>query len=94
MFQTEMTVGTTYWSRRAKEVLVFDDVRVAIALYSSGDWGDVTRRIAERNIHCVRDEGQVIGFYRDRNKQGFWIITETLHKYTEIKLADEHWDEH
>ena len=88
-----MTVGTLVFSRSAKEVLDFQEVQDAIARYEQADWGDVPQRFAEYNPQGAVNGGQVVGFYRDRRDQGFWIITEPKHEYTLIKLADESWEE-
>ncbi len=93
LFWHDMAVGTLVFSRRAKEVLDFQEVQDAIERYEHADWGDVPQHIREYNPQGVVDGGQVVGLYRDRYDQEFWIITEPKHEYTHIKLADESWDE-
>lgn len=93
LYYGEMDIGTLWFSRAAKERLNHDDVLDALERYKRCDWGNAPSRYHERNRYTVVEGGQVVGLYEDRNGTAFWVITQPKHLDTNIKLADESWEE-
>jgi hypothetical protein len=81
-------LGRLLITRHALETLDATDIATALARHVRGDWGDVCTEDWEDNDLSVTDDRRVLSSYTDRNKTGFWIITEADRSATTVLLPD------
>lgn len=85
-----MNLGTLVITKNAKETLNELDVLKALSRYIDYDWGEVNKEDKQANDNALKRGERVLGVYRDRNGNKFWIITEADRSVTTILLPEDY----
>jgi hypothetical protein len=80
----------TVITANALESLDSDDVQVALARHTRGDWGDVSPADWQENEVSLQQGLRLFSIYRDRNKHRFYVITEHDRSVTTVLLPEDY----
>lgn len=85
-----MNLGTLVITKNAKKTLNELDVLKALSRYIDYDWGEVSKEDKQANDNALKRGERILGVYRDRNGNKFWIITEADRSVTTILLPEDY----
>jgi len=83
-------LGDVVITLNAKSNLNEEDVLEAIARHRKGDWGELEQGDKDDNDLAITDGERVLSSYRDREGNGFYIITECDRIYTTVMMKEDY----
>ena len=82
--------GQVYWTDRAHEELMNEEVSVALGRHVRGNWGLVGDEVAEQNDRCIRSGHQILSCWKSPSGQRYWLRTNAERTETTVFLAEEY----
>jgi hypothetical protein len=83
-------LGEVVMTENAMRMLRDDEVGMALANHTHGDWGDVCPEDRAENERALAEGGRLFSVYHDGSGVKFWIITEADRRATTVLLPDDY----
>lgn len=83
-------LGALFITVGAHKEIALEDVTIAIARHSRGDWGQVDEEDRQSNEHALREGLRLISVYPTRRSGILWVITEADRSATMVLLPCEY----
>jgi hypothetical protein len=82
-------LGRIVTTLNARELLLAEDVSVAIQRHQAGDWGDVSQEEQAANEQALTQGNQVVSAYKSSGGTTFLLITEGDRSITTVLLPED-----
>ena len=83
-------LGDIFVTPGALEVILKEDINLALQKHANGDWGEVCKEDWELNDEALELGYRILSVYTSSNGVKFWIITEADRSATTILLPEEY----
>ena len=83
-------LGDIFVTLGALEVILKEDMNLALQRHANGDWGEVCKEDWELNDEALELGHRILSVYTSSNGVKFWIITEADRSATTILLPEEY----
>lgn len=83
-------LGDIFVTPGALEVILKEDINLALQRHANGDWGEVCKEDWELNDEALELGHRILSVYTSSNGVKFWIITEADRSATTILLPEEY----
>jgi len=83
-------LGDIFVTPGALEVILKEDINLALQRHANGDWGEVCKEDWELNDEALELGHRILSVYTSSNGVKFWIITEADRSATTILLPSEY----
>lgn len=83
-------LGDIFVTPGALEVILEEDMNLALQRHANGDWGEVCKEDWELNDEALELGHRILSVYTSSNGVKFWIITEADRSATTILLPEEY----
>lgn len=83
-------LGDIFVTPGVLEVILKEDMNLALQRHANGDWGEVCKEDWELNDEALELEHRILSVYTSSNGVKFWIITEADRSATTILLPSEY----
>lgn len=83
-------LGDIFVTPGALEVILKEDINLALQRHANGDWGEVCKEDWELNDEALELGHRILSVYTSSNGVKFWIITEADRSATTILLPAEY----
>ena len=83
-------LGDIFVTPGALEMILKEDMNLALQRHANGDWGEVCKEDWELNDEALELGHRILSAYTSSNGVKFWIITEADRSATTILLPEEY----
>jgi hypothetical protein len=83
-------LGDIFVTPGALEVILKEDMNLALQRHANCDWGEVCKEDWELNDEALELGHRILSVYTSSNGVKFWIITEADRSATTILLPEEY----
>ena len=83
-------LGDIFVTPGVLEVILKEDMNLALQRHANGDWGEVCKEDWELNNEALELGHRILSVYTSSDGVKFWIITEADRSATTILLPEEY----
>jgi hypothetical protein len=90
MGDPKFPLGRIVITAAAQATLHSEDVPLALARHTGGDWGDLDAPDKQANEEALLQNLRLLSRYRDRGGHAFYVITEHDRSVTTVLLPEDY----